>query len=256
MSGTRSHFAEEIRPHQWKFAGNTVSSPNSIDIDTEKAYIVKALSHDINAQLMILEYSHQICAGIASETRNRRWDEAHEHVTACINGLKRFVSDMVSYAKTGGINMEPEKTSLQDVMEEVLYEQKHILERRSIETVISPALPHVFANRQRVKQILNNLIRNAALHGCDSLKPIITVTAECGVSEVFLNVCDNGVGIPAAVQEKVFEPGYRAPNSSNTEGSGIGLAIVRKIARYYGGDAVLTSDRISGTTFQVRLPMI
>ena len=225
------------------------------DPDQEKEYLIRALSHDINAQLMILEYSNQICGKIAAESENHRWDEAHLHVKACVDGLKRFVNDLICYAKTGMINMEPEETSLQDVVDEVLYEQKHLLDQNRVDVIVSPVLPKVYANRLRVKQILNNLIRNAAIHGCDSLKPMLSIRAEYDGSSVVVFVQDNGKGIPEPWREKIFEPGTRVPGN-DAEGNGIGLAIVQKVARYYGGDATVDSNPLSGTTFQVILPAL
>jgi len=248
MSRSKTHNPESIRPHQ-SFRPET----QMMSADLDKQYIIRALSHDINAQLMVLEYSHRICETLAKDAQNHRWDEAHDHVTACIDGLKRFVGDLVSFAGTGEIDMEPREISMAEVVEEVLYEQRHLLERRSIDVVVSPTLPRVHVNHLRMKQILSNLIRNAAIHGCDAMTPMIVITATSHVSNVVLKISDNGTGIPKSVQEKIFDPGYRAP-SSHVDGSGVGLAIVRKIARYYGGEAEVVSDHITGTTFQITLP--
>lgn len=158
--------------------------------------------------------------------------------------------------------MEPEIVSIHSLVNEVLFEQKQLFDKRHIELIVSHGLPNVYANRSRVKQLLTNLIRNAAIHGCDSHTPKITIfsnesqpvyihqTHYIPLSSFFIQ--DNGPGIPKQYQANIFQPGYRIPGNQN-EGTGVGLAIVRKIARYYLGDVVLKSDS-NGTTFTVTLP--
>ena len=297
--------------------------------DLDREYLVRALSHDVGAHLMILEYSFRQYEKMANkltlaqpstsetplpakncevsgdvtgefcavggqiifrqdapdlETRaphneiqpkktlqtqrlhlamplqqtpkTDKLIEAASHVTACIDEMKRFVEELISFAKTGCIDMEPTAVSIADLIAEVLYEQRGLLEQRNIETVVSSPLPIVFANAMRVKQVLTNLVRNAAIHGCDKDNPMIVIASDMtasGLREMTtFYVRDNGRGIPAAERERIFEPGYRVPGNQN-EGSGIGLATVKKIATSYGGNVTCESNE-TGTAFFVSLP--
>jgi signal transduction histidine kinase len=168
--------------------------------------------------------------------------------------MRRFVDELILFAKTGSIDMEPTDVSVGEVVCEVLFEQQQLLNSRKIEVRITSLLPHVWANRLRVKQIVTNLIRNAAIHGCDSDLPKLTITSDFQPDNKLTSFCvtDNGHGIPEPERMRIFEPGYRLPGNQK-EGSGIGLAIVKKIATYYGGDVVCNSD-INETTFRVFLP--
>ena len=259
--------------------------------DIDKEYLVRALSHDVGAHLMLLEFSFrhydELVQRQAGETQPRlhlstndfqsekpssqpvrlhlvsqeatALSQAASHVTACFAEMKRFVNDLISFAKTGNIDMEPSSVKVATLVDEVLFEQRQLIEKRKIEVVVSSSLPTVFANPKRVKQVLTNLIRNAAIHGCDVDLPMIVIASEWGhdtnprhTGMVGFSVRDNGCGIAQADCVRVFDPGYRVSGNQN-EGSGIGLAIVKKIACYYGGDVVCQSNG-NGTTFVVTLP--
>ncbi|MCL2349047.1 MAG: HAMP domain-containing histidine kinase [Planctomycetaceae bacterium] len=274
----------------------------SHNTDIEKEYVFRALSHDIGAYLMMLEFSFhryerlvkQWNPPLTQQTSDKqKWvshfdsptpaahiswesfpseqtlqepietlDEAAEHVTACLQETKKFVADLITFTKTGKINMEPECVSINILIDEILFEQKQLLDKRKIALTVSPCLPNVYVNRSRAKQLLTNLIRNAAIHGCDFHAPTIAIfpnplqsahiqqTRHIPLSSFFIH--DNGPGIPKQYQANIFKPGYRVPGNPN-EGTGVGLAVVRKIARYYQGDVLLESNP-NGTTFTIILP--
>ena len=311
-----------------RYLGNDLPQVTSVDHQThndlDREYLVRALSHDVGAHLMILEYSFRQYEKVANKlaltlpstqsppsttsvdvngefcavggriifrqdapdlenhaphneiqpnkppktqrlhlathlqqtSETDKLTEAASHVTACIDEMKRFVEELISFARTGCIDMEPNAVSVADLIAEVLYEQRGLLEQRNIETIVSSPLPIVFANAMRVKQVLTNLVRNAAIHGCDKSNPMIVIASDMtasGTREMTtFYVRDNGRGIPAAECERIFEPGYRVPGNQN-EGSGIGLATVKKIAASYGGNVTCESNETS-TTFFVTLP--
>ncbi|MDR1384345.1 MAG: HAMP domain-containing histidine kinase [Planctomycetaceae bacterium] len=252
--------------------------------DLDKEYLTRALSHDVSAHLMVLEFSFrrydqlvkhlsephsdrkiirphenrlERSVGNSSATNTRQGitlHEAGEHVSACLSEMKRFVDELISFAKTGSIDMESTNVSVGEVVCESLFEQQQLLNSRKIEVTMAPLLPQVWANRLRVKQIVTNLVRNAAIHGCDKDLPKLTITSELQSDGKLASFCvtDNGHGIPESERTRIFEPGYRLPGNQN-EGSGIGLAIVKKIAAYYGGNVVCDSG-VNGTTFRVSLP--
>jgi signal transduction histidine kinase len=140
-----------------------------------------------------------------------------------------------------------------------------LLQRRNIQVDVAPGLPTVLCHESRLRQILTNLLRNAALHGCSTVGPRIEIgpapppalpasSAENDAAGwVWIAVTDNGSGIPEARRGDVFLAGYRVPGTG-AEGSGVGLAIVRRIVDYYGG-RVLVDSRVSrGCSILFSLP--
>lgn len=103
-------------------------------------------------------------------------------------------------------------------------------------------------------RLLNNLISNAFRYGRDGGHTAVTVGRE-GDTAV-LSVADDGIGIPPALQEHIWQRFYQVdPARSGSEGAGLGLFMVRQIARLHGGTAEVSSTPGTGSTFTVRLPM-
>lgn len=100
-----------------------------------------------------------------------------------------------------------------------------------------------------LRRVIRNLVENAQKHGA----PPIKVRVRREGSQVVLSVSDNGRGFDAGEQERVFAPFYR-PAGTSAHGSGLGLALVRQIARQHGGDAQIVQSAICASLIEVTLP--
>lgn len=110
----------------------------------------------------------------------------------------------------------------------------------------------VRASERELRRLLRNLLENARRHGGGDLEVEV---APLGDGSVRLSVADRGPGVPEAERERIFEPFYRPPGHSEARdgGVGLGLALVREIARQYGGDARCLPRDGGGTRFEVTL---
>jgi signal transduction histidine kinase len=228
----------------------------------ELDHFVRALSHDMTANFMLLEASFGRLKGLLEDPPRADRQEAVTHVEACLRESKRFLEDLVGLAKTGNVQMEPARVEVGRVLDEVLFEQRELLAQRNVRVDVRRPIPAVWCNEHRLKQVLTNLIRNAIRHGCDPERPQITVsTAESrtgrtggqGQRMVWLRVYDNGPGIGAEHLEEVFLPGRRLADAAG-DGSGMGLAIARKVVEYYGGAIHVDPDCHDGTAMVFSLP--
>lgn len=218
-------------------------------------HLIRALSHDMSANFMVLESSFTQLSKSIGVCATEELLEQATHVTACLNESRRYLDDLVDLAKTGTVDMEPELIDLRQAIDEVLYAQSDLIRSRNVFLQIEGKLPAIWCNRKRLKQILTNLIRNGVKYGCDVQQPAITISATpSSETMICLKVHDNGPGIPEDSQELIFSPGIRLLNATS-DGSGMGLAIVRRIAEHYGGTVQLDSNPIDGTTFFVYLPI-
>ncbi|HEY4775049.1 MAG TPA: HAMP domain-containing sensor histidine kinase, partial [Xanthobacteraceae bacterium] len=110
----------------------------------------------------------------------------------------------------------------------------------------------VRGDRALLRRMVRNLIDNARRHGADAA-PEVRVGPEDHVGVV--EVRDHGPGVPEGERDKIFEPFYRSAGSTETgKGSGLGLALVRQIARHHGGDVGCRPADGAGTIFRVALP--
>lgn len=239
--------------------------PNSVDrsIPTDElGHFLRALSHDLNANFMLLEHSlgkliDSPETGPAGES-NR--DEQIAHVRACLGETKRFLADLATVASTGGVRVKPADVDTAEALGQVLFELRDLIASRGVEIEAPEPLPHVWLDHHELKQVLTNLIRNAIQHGCDARRPRITISSPPSMRETTgdprlatLCVYDNGPGIARSAHEEVFLPGRRGPKPLGA-GSGMGLAIVRKIVQRQGGSIHIDPGRRRGTTFVLTLP--
>ena len=215
-----------------------LKQPHSEESRSEMDQIVRCLSHDMSAMFMLLEHSFQrlkdaagplaaepIAAteGTAIAVADAKGAAAiaplaqqFAHVEACLRESKRFLDDLTTVARTGRVHMEPSRVELAAVVEEVLFEQRELLTERNIAVEVAADLPTVWCNACRVKQVVTNLLRNAARHGCDPERPRITIARYPAADSSdpafeWIAIHDNGRGIPAEFREAIFEPGRRLP---------------------------------------------
>jgi len=222
----------------------------------EMDHFVRALSHDLTANFMLLENSFHQARRAEAKAPAGGLVDAWRHVDACLQESKRFLHDLVTLGQTGAVDMEPSAVPVGEVLSEVLFEQKQLIAERGARVEVDGSLPAVWINRHRLKQVLTNLVRNALRHGCDPDQPLLRVV--CGEagdpSRVALRMEDNGRGIAPEKREEIFLPGKRL-SQAHPDGSGMGLAIVRKIVEHFGGSVWATSGAGGrGTAFVIVLP--
>ena len=170
------------------------------------------------------------------------------------------MDDLVTFARTGRVEMEPARCDLAAAAREVLFEQRELLSERGVEVDVAADLPTVWCNAARVKQVLTNLIRNAVKHGCDPQRPRIAIARHAagerpGEPCAWIAVRDNGPGIPPESRDDIFLPGKRLAGA-HPEGSGMGLPIVQRIIEHYGGRVFVDPAERSGTAIVFSLPSV
>ena len=123
-------------------------------------HFVRALSHDMGANLMLLESTlKEVQASCAEKSPVEGLREGLAHAEACLKESKRFLDDLIALGRTGAVQMEPSRVELNDVVAEVLFEQQPLFDARNIEVQVARSLPAVWCNPNRVKQVVTNLVR-------------------------------------------------------------------------------------------------
>ncbi len=175
-------------------------------------------------------------------------DEPHLRVE--IQRIARIVDDMAALARAdapGFIRAKP--TAIGPFIEEVAVTASPMLGDRFSATV-PPAGSQADIDPDRMRQVLLNLLQNAAEHGDHDGRVVLRAVDE---PEGWLfEVSDEGGGVPAGLEDAIFEPFYRA--TPRGAGSGLGLALVRTVAGAHGGSAGIVNRPGRGVTFWVRVP--
>lgn len=162
----------------------------------------------------------------------------------------RMQAVLEGYGRIGRLELEPQLISINPVVADVVRAQSVAWSRPNLEFVPADGLPLCNADPKLLGIAIENLIRNA-MQACGNGEPIVVRTARAlEANAIAIQVTDEGVGIHASDTERVFDEFY----TTREEGSGLGLHLVRRIARAHGGEVTLKSRRGKGTTVSFRLP--
>lgn len=187
------------------------------------------------------------------------WEPTTERLQSCHDEILRIgkmVQDMESLEKVESENLKLDKTriNLREVAEKAVSNFEADINNKNLKLLIEGNCKDISADKDRINQVLINLISNAVKYTPDGGKIHISIS-EAGHS-VKLRIKDNGIGIPEDELPFIFERFYRADKSRNrmTGGSGIGLAIVKSIVTAHGGSVEGESRSNEGSCFTIMLP--
>lgn len=238
------------------------SSPTDPTPLAEMTKLVGALSHDMAANLMVLESSLKRLKKSHGEPSLGEVASQFAQVDACLRETKRFLDDLRQLSRSGQVQSTPNTLKLEAVARGVVEEQAALFAERKVRVEIATPLPAVWCNESRLKQVLTNLLRNAALHGCDANAPRIEISAvataegdragKSPAGSICIRVHDNGRGIPAEHRQSIFEPGQRMENTK-APGTGLGLSIVVQNVAQMGGRVWIDAES-PGTAFVFSVP--
>lgn len=209
-------------------------------------------SHDLQEPLRIVTSYVQL---LARRYRGRLDQDADEFIAYAVDGanrMKRLIQDLLAYARIGSKGAQPEPVDLGEVLRHVLEALRMQLQDGGA-TVEPGPLPTVLADPVQMEQLLQNLISNAVkFHGSDP--PVVRIAAEQRADKWEVSVADNGIGIDPQFFDRIFIVFQRLHGMSEYSGTGIGLAICKKIVERHGGRIWVESKPGKGSTFRFTLP--
>jgi signal transduction histidine kinase len=165
-----------------------------------------------------------------------------------------MLNALLAYSRVSTSHEQPEAVSLNGVLAEVVSDLEVRIEETGGRVEVGD-LPTLQAERSQMRQLFQNLVSNALKFHREGVPPVVKVYTSADSSKtVEVRVEDNGIGFDEVYLEKVFQPFTRLHGRSEYEGSGIGLAICRKIIERHGGSLTATSQEGQGSTFIIQLP--
>ncbi|WP_266206050.1 sensor histidine kinase [Pontibacter kalidii] len=218
------------------------------DLDT----FVYTASHDLKSPILNIEGLVELLEGSLGE---KRQDVAAElaHIKASVQRFKNTVEDLTEVARIQK-SFEQEATLLH--VEKMVKEVKELVsfEISAADAVVEldcSAAPQLYFSKRNFKSILYNLISNAIKYKSPDRAPHIGIKTWQEGSDFYLQVKDNGLGIPDSKRQRVFELFKRL--HVHVQGTGIGLYIVKRVVQNNGGEIDLQSKVGEGSTFTIRL---
>ena len=219
-----------------------------------KSTLLDAIAHEFKTPLTSIKAATTtVIAGNRLTGQDRELLSIVDEETDRLNNL---VSDAIQMSRIEGGKFKLRRTrvSPNQVINTVTAQMRARLEDRPVENAIVTNLTDVYIDRDLIQLSLRQLVDNALKHAPG--KSAIRLGAGIGDSDVQFWVSDDGPGITAPEAERVFERFYRGRSHRNAvPGSGIGLSVVREIARAHGGDAFVESSPGKGSCFIIKLPL-
>jgi len=223
-----------------------------------KSDFVANVSHELRTPLALIRlYAETLELGrLMAKDKYQEYfriiREESERLTALINNILDF-----SRIEAGRKEYEFKETNLAELVHSTLESYRFQIQQNgfAFEENISGDIPPVIVDREAIAGSLLNLLNNALKYSKD--RKYIGVSLYRSNSRVNLEVQDRGIGIPKNEQEKIFEKFYRCGDAlvHNIKGSGLGLSLVRHIARAHGGDVLVESAPEKGSKFTIALPL-
>lgn len=218
----------------------------------ELATFAYVASHDLKAPLRAIDS----LAGFITEDLDDSVDEDTKHHLALLQGrvarMRRLIDDMLAYSKAGQVDPAARavRTDPREMVQGII---DLLAPPENFEVVIETRLQEIEVIRSPLEQVIRNLIDNALKHHDKPTGTIDVRILATRNSYVFV-VQDDGPGIPREYHTRVFEMFQKLKPKDEVEGSGVGLAVVRRIVENHGGSLQLESFRGRGTMIRIQWP--
>ncbi len=235
-----------------------VSETRRLAADVEKKSkeiesFVYSASHDLKSPLVsLMGYLGYLKDDIGSG-RYDRVDRFLVQIDDASQRIRRNIDDLLELSRAGTAPMQTERFRFAEIVETALADWRADIAQRGIACTVGGGDTVLVGDRDRLTDLVGNLIANAIKYGCADNSPAVRVAAERDGSWVVLRVSDDGPGIHPENHDRIF--GMFERLSSSEEGTGLGLSIVRKIAEAHGGRVRVESTPGAGATFTVHLPI-
>jgi signal transduction histidine kinase len=175
-----------------------------------------------------------------------------------VGGARRMqsqVQDLLRYSRTDADKLRYESFNLGAVLEEVKDDLAAAIQEKNAE-IRSDVLPRLRADRTKLRQVLENLITNALKFRKPDVPPCIEIQATTEANQWLITVTDNGIGFEPEFAERIFVIFQRLHSVGTYPGTGIGLAICKRIIEAHGGRIWATSQPGVGSTFSFTIPKL
>lgn len=220
--------------------------------NTELEHFVHTIAHDLKTPLITIGGLADMLARDLQRSDTRSAADDLAEISQATSQMRKNIDDLLALSRAGRVVAQYEVLELNVWVGEVIQSLKRRIERAAAQLRVTPNLPTITADRLGFRRVFENLIDNALKYRHLERDPIIEIGAQEADEECRLYVRDNGIGIRPEDREKIFGVFQRV--RSAVEGSGVGLAISRRVIEAHGGRMWVESTFGRGSTFWIGLP--
>jgi signal transduction histidine kinase/CheY-like chemotaxis protein len=230
------------------------------EVSRLKSEFLANMSHELRTPLnAILGFSELLRDDLAGKITEKQRKDCLDNIYNSGRHLLSLINDVLDLTKieAGRMDLVYEEFGVESAVREVLNVLRSLAIKKDIEVAssVEPSDALLIADKNKFKQVLYNLLSNAIKFTPPAGK--VGLRAKASEETLTLTVQDSGIGIPSELQHKIFGAFYQVQSASNREypGTGLGLALTRKLVELHGGTIDFQSAAGQGTTFTVQLPL-
>jgi PAS domain S-box-containing protein len=212
-------------------------------------------SHDLQEPLRMISSYTQL---LARRYQGKLDDDANEFIHYAVDGANRMqslIQDLLLYSRVGKTRQALKLINLEELIQNVLSNLKIVIEESNTEVSYQNSLPQVMADEIQIQQVFQNLISNAIKYRSENRPCQIKISVKQVNKMWEFSIQDNGIGIETEYFERVFEIFKRLHGKDKYTGTGIGLAVCKRIVEGHGGKIGLESEFGIGSRFYFTLPV-
>ena len=209
-------------------------------------------AHDLQAPLSVVDGYLRLIAKRYKDKLDREPNEFIDSTIDIVKGMSNLISDLLEYSKAGSKELHLESVDCSSVLNKAIHRlQESIKETKAV--ISHDDLPILFVDVSQTISLFQNLIGNALKYH-DKEIPAIHISAQHMGNEWVFSVRDNGIGIAPDQVERIFEIFQRLHGQGKYPGTGIGLAICKRIMEQHGGRIWVESELGKGSIFYFTIP--
>jgi PAS domain S-box-containing protein len=223
-----------------------------------KSEFLAAMSHELRTPLnAIIGFSEIMVSQVFGAIGNQRYHGYLNDILNSARHLSRLIQDLLDLSRldAGQMTLAEEPVDLRALIDDTVRMVELRARRDNVTLGIeaAPGLPSLLGDRGRLRQIVINLVTNAVKF-TPSGGRVVVRTVLNSQGDMVIRVIDTGIGIPAELRARVFEPFFQVGGHGQGEGVGLGLSIVRRLVELHGGTVAVADMPPPGTTIEIILP--
>jgi light-regulated signal transduction histidine kinase (bacteriophytochrome) len=236
-------------------------------VESEKARLIKELgtknaemerftytvSHDLRSPLITIQGFLGFLKKDIKQIDDDKSDTDIKMIENAVRKMDTLLSNTLELSRIGRVTNPPEAVSYEEIVVDSLAQLAEKIRSSGISVLVAKELPQVYVDRMRIMEVLVNLIENSIKYIGNQTDPQVEIGYDADKEKPVFFVRDNGIGIDPSQHEKVFGLFYKLDKKS--EGSGAGLAIVKRILEVHGGLVWIESEEGEGCKICFTLPL-
>lgn len=226
------------------------------ELNELSAYLLDVVLHELRSPLTVILSTAESLQSYRQKWTIEKQNKSLNRIQQAIRQITRLLDDIAVWEELGTkqITLQPNLVNIIALSEEILTNLR-LLDSENHELIMNYQGEEkiLYLDQEIIQRILHNLLLNGIKYSPPG--STVTLSINCTKDNLILQIQDQGRGIPQAEQHRIFEAFYRASNTEQIKGAGLGLAIVREYVQLCGGEITLESSSRVGTIFTVTLAL-